>query len=241
MAKTTGKQDGSILDLPSTSLAKVEAVEGSAKWMKEIAKEHGDTDPQKLEKRRVRLGAFVGLMERSLERLKMRQKLFLVEAKKRENELQDSLGKAEGSGEEYVKIQHSMASFKLMQQQQLDQFEVMIDQKITHLAMVDGICLTVDCVSIRDDVTSKGGKKGRVRWTQALYTMDASDEAHRLYNRSRKLYDLVEQVAAKLGITAPSIVDPDDEGSDTQEFEDEDVVDEQDKKAIRKEVDGDEF
>ncbi len=242
MAKTNGTNGG--FNIPSTSLAKTEAPEGSAAWLKSAAKEHGSTDPQKIEKRRERLSAWIATMEIGLKTTKMQKKQFLVRNQKMLDDAKtelESFSKDSASPQQFAEAAKKLDGLTMYRAQQEQQFDMLIEQKIFNIASIDAQCLIVDCLSLRESVKSKSGKTGLLRFSSALYNMDGADFSQRAYRRLRKLYDLTAAlnplVAAQL---EKDEVDEDVEESGEAEYADEDVVSEEDRKNIRKEVEGEE-
>lgn len=225
-------------DIPTNALAKVAAKENSTTWMRKQALEHGSTDEQKLEKRRKCLSAFLLSMDEHLKQLQLQKKLFLADSQKREKETLAAIAKSEVSSDESMKFQQQLSNILSIREQQKIQFGMAINDQIYKMAMLDAQCLSVDVMSIQiRGVEGKSGKKGTIRASAAVYAMDAAQETARIYRRVRKFTDAV---AAQYGLVLPA-TDPEDYGDDeADEYDDEDVVSEQDAKKIKEEIGGDE-
>ncbi len=234
MAKSQGPFQ--TFEIPTNALAKVAPKEGSAAWMRKQALEHGSTDEQKLEKRRKCLSAYLLTMQDHLKALQTQKKLFLADSQKREKETLTAIEKAEAKSDEAARLQQQLSNILVLRDQQKIQFGMALNQQVYQMAMLDGQCLCVDMMSIQiRGVEGRGGKKGTIRASMAAYTMDAAQEAARVYNRVRKVTDAF---CEKYGVPLP-MDDPEDYGEDKpDEYEDDDVVDEQDVKQIKKEVKG---
>ena len=222
-------------DIPTQSLVKIEPKEGSAAWMKEASKEHGDTSPQKLEKRRDRLSHLILLMEKALKQLQTQKKIFIS----RNQNAQSVIEKAAKSG----KLDEAAAAAQadLLKQefeQTIQQYDLLIDQKITNMALVEGQCLVVDCMSLREKVKSKSGKIGYIRFSNTLYACDAAWYAGKVSRKLKKAYDLLLAMNPMLaGALKDSDDDEEEEENDTGvEYSDEDVVDEADRKKIKEDI-----
>lgn len=234
MAKENG-----VFDIPDQSIVVKGVEEGSAAWMKKVTKEHGDTDPQKLEKRRERLSAFSILMNQALKKLQVGKKVYITRNDKAQIEKLKELGAADQKSVEFERLSEEMGQLQLQRMSQEQQYDILINQSITNQAIVEGQCLIVDCLTLREPVRSKGGKIGQLRFSSALYACDAAFYAGKAYRRVKKLFDLMAQ---KDPLLAGALQDgDDDEDGEETEYNDEDVVNEDDRKAIKDEIDGVEF
>ncbi len=225
-------------EIPTNALAKVAPKEGSAVWMRKQALEHGSTDEQKLEKRRKCLSAYLLTMQDHLKALQTQKKLFLADSQKREKETLAAIEKAEAKSDEAARLQQQLSNILVLRDQQKIQFGMALNQQITQIATLESQCLVVDMMSIQiRGVEGKGGKKGTIRASAAVYAMDSAQETARIYRRVRKFFDAVQ---LKYNITLPEVdLDPEDYGEDEKdEYDDEDVVDENDLKELKKEVKG---
>src|SRR5882724_6369971 len=90
MAKSNGTENGGGFNIPVTSLAKKEATDSQAAFLKQVTKEHGDTDPLALEKRRCLLTEQMIGMKGHLKKLQMDKKLFMVRSAKEIKDFQDN-------------------------------------------------------------------------------------------------------------------------------------------------------
>ncbi len=233
MAKSNGMENNGF-DIPVTSLAKAHEEGSPAAWMKEVAKEHGDTDPLAVERRRVRLTSYVVAMDSHLKKMQMQKKLFIVRTAKEMKEFEDK-------SPESPEKQQQLAQMRAYREQEIVRYETLINQCMFQVASVDAQCLAVDCLSLRDDVKSKSGKKGKLRFSACVYNLDAAEFTRKTYNRMRKLYELL---ANQNPLTAGTVSqDDDDDGNEPDDvvYDDEDVVTEEDRKAIKKEIEGEDF
>ncbi len=225
----------SAFDIPTQSLAvKSNGDEGSAAWMKRISKEHGDTNPQKLEKRRERLSVLAAQMERDLKAFQMSKKVYLVRNQKLQDEAIKKLKTLPQDGKDFSDVSEQLGQIQLERQAQEQNYELLIGQKISNMAMVEGMCLIVDCMTLRESVKSKSGKVGLLRFSSALYACDGAWYAGKSYRRIKKLYDVM---AAQNPLLAGSLdaEDDEEEGEDTV-YDDEDVVTEEDRKKIKEDL-----
>lgn len=222
-----------VFDIPDQSLATTEVVDsGSAAWMKKITKEHGDTSPQKLEKRREKISVYAQIIEDAVKNLQIQKKLYLARNQKLINEKTAALKEAKKDSEPYIALSAYIDALQTERQQQEQNFQLLIQQSITNSAMVEGLCLIVDSLTLREPVKSKSGKIGMLRFSGALYMCDAAYYATKLYNRTKKMHDIM--VSQNPALAA---VLEDDEGEEDAEYEDDDVVNEDDRKQIRKDLD----
>lgn len=225
-------------DIPTQSIIKA-SDEGSAEWMKKVNKEHGDTAPQKLEKRRERLSSLAALAERGLKQLQMSKKLCLTRNQKQQEGLALKLKAIQSDSAEYAALAERLLELQAERESQAQQYDLLIDQKITNMATIEGLCLTVDCLSLRETVKSKSGKVGMLRFSTALYTCDAAWEVTKVYNRIRKLYDLMAAQNPMLAGVVDAKGEVDEEIEEGPEYDDEDVVNEEDRKKIKEETECD--
>ncbi len=226
-------------DIPTQSLAKIEPKEGSAAWMKEASREHGDTGPQKLEKRRDRLSHLVLLMEKGLKQLQAVKKSFIAKNAKERSEIRA----AAKTPSQLAVVDSQLAEMKSVEEQMIQQYDMLIDQKISNMALVEGQCLIVDCMSLREKVKSKGGKVGYVRFSSALYNCDAAWYAGKTSRKLKKVYDAMLALNPMLAGALKDDEDKEDEEEDdtATEYDDEDVVDESDRKKTKDEIEGVDF
>ena len=239
MANKPSKNNGvsfSDFQLPTNALAKVETEtkEGSAAWLRKQALEHGSTDEQKLEKRRRWLTHSLISMKDHLDKFQLQKKMFFLDSKKREKDTLAAIEKAEAKSDEAEKLQKQLSHVLMLREQQKTQFEMLINQQLYQMAMLDAQCLCVDMMSIQiRGVKGKSGKKGTIRASMAMYAMDAAQESARIYRRLRKVSDAL---VAQYGLVIP-MDDPEDDGeNEPEEYEDDEVVDEDDVKRIKKEM-----
>lgn len=230
----------SAFDIDQSLATTKPSSEDSTAWMKKVAMQHGDTDPQKLEKRREKLSVYAQIVEDSAKGMKMQLRLFLTRNQKEIDRVTTALKKIGEPKEDKDKQAFETMSGQLAQlyvdrDQQSQSYTLLIQQAITNSAIVEGLCLIVDSLTLRDTVKSKKGKIGTLRFSSCLYGYDAADYARKSYNRTRKLYDLI---AAQNPLIAadPDTKDDDDEDEGETEFDDEDVVSTEDRQNVRKEV-----
>lgn len=234
MAKENG-----VFDIPDQSIVVKGVEEGSAAWMKKVTKEHGDTAPQKLERRRERLSAFSILMDQALKKLQMGKKVYISRNEKLQEETKKKLAATDPTSVDFAKISEYMGHLQLERMSQEQQYDILINQSITNQAIVEGQCLIVDCLTLREPVRSKGGKIGQLRFSVGLYACDAAFYAGKAYRRTKKMFELM---AARDPLLAGSVsAEDDDEESDDAEYDDDDVVNEDDRKAIKDEIGGADF
>lgn len=236
MAKSNGALPG--IELPETSLAKKNAgpAEGSKEWMAALVAEHGDTAEEKLQQRRERLSALTVLVDRGLKRMQAQKKAYIASNNEQQRVLLTALEKLKKDGKDGDKdfdaLSERIASVQLERYQQEAYFENLITQTTVQLAMVEGQCLIVDSVTLREEVTSKSGKTGHVRYSSALIQDAIAGDIYRVYRRLRKVHDLLIRVFPE---TAP-LADDDDEGRDEADVRDEDIATPEERKAIRRQV-----
>ncbi len=222
--------------VPDQSIVKAAPAEGSAAWMKKVAKDHGNTAPQKLEKRREVLSHLVSALNTGLKKFQMAKKVDLVRGKKALAEANKNLSALAEGSPEHTQARGAIKNAEQELQNREQQFDLLIEQKMTNMAMIEGLCLIVDCTSLRETVKSKSGKIGRLRFSSALYSADGSMYSIKAYNRLRKLYELL---AAQNPLLAGAIQDNDKEDEEEEgieEYEDDDVVTDDDCKQIKKDL-----
>ncbi len=229
------KPEKPIFDIPDQSLVKSEPAENSAAWMKRVAKEHGDTSPQKLELRRAKLSHLAQLMESSIKNHQMQKKLFITRNQKAQDAALKKLATLQEGTADHTNVSEYVAGLQLERLSQEQSFGLMIQQSITNSAMVEGLCLVVDSLTLRETVRSKKGKIGTLRFSSTLYAYDAADYAVKTYRRLRKFYDLL---AASQPLVAGALDKDDDDEEEENEngYDDEDVVDESDRKKIKEDL-----
>ncbi len=233
MSKTNTQK--SAFDVQDNSIVVSGPVEGSAAWMKKVAREHGDTNPQKLEKRRERLSSLATLLERGLKQIQVAKKVYLTRNQKQQDALAAKMKALPQDGKEFEALSEHLAGLQMERQGQEQQYELLIDQKITNMGMIEGLCLIVDCSTLREPVKSKSGKVGQLRFSHALYACDAAYYAGKTYRRVKKYFDIM---AAQDPLLAGAVSGADDDEEDGEEatYDDEDVINEDDRKAIQKEI-----
>lgn len=162
--------------LPSISLAKRQAKEGSREWLEKVTHEHSKTSPQLLERRRLGLSAHMTTIERAIRNVQLQKKVVIsnhnktLEAVAKERDLARERfdGDMKAFDAETTRILSEARSiFDL----QIMEYEVKIAQLVGDLANIEGHCLTIDCLSVRHDVKPKGKKLqwGKRRWSIATF------------------------------------------------------------------------
>ncbi len=229
----------SKLDIPTQSIVRAdEPAEGSAAWMKQVAKDHGDTSPLKLEKRREKMSVFYQLMQRSLEGLRMQKKQATVRNKKIEEEALKKLRDTQEDSPDFARLGEYVGRVQLEKMSQEQQYDLLINQQIVNMTLVEGLCLIVDSVTLRETVKSKNKKVGMLRFSNALYACDATLYSVRTYNRLRKLTEMLAATNPLLAGSIDSGADDEEDGDEDGGYDDDDVVNEEDRKKIREEVEG---
>jgi hypothetical protein len=215
------------MEMPSIALAKAGLKPGSKEWIMAMAKEHGDTNPLKVEHRRERMSAWAVTVERCIGQIQDAKRTLPIETEK---ELQAFLELRHRTMPAEV---HAVAAFaaeteyqiqarKIGLQQQLLQYEIVIAQLTADLAKIEGHCLTVDCLSNRMKAKDpKTGKKGYSRYTSAWYLEDVGWHMG-------ALYDMVCELLRK---------QPGEAGDEEEEREanEEDIVSPEEQEKLRKE------
>ncbi len=217
------KNEDAVPDMPTIALAKSTA-EGSTPWLKKQIKEHGDTDPQKLEARRAKLSGLSSVISDGLARMKTEQKansakiLRDIAVAQEKNESKDLIAQLE----EQRVVSDS-------------QYSMLIEQRTVNFAMIEALCLIVDSVTVRDEGENiSTGKKGLIRVSAASVADETGVITAKLYRRFKKLYDLL---AAANPMVAPKDDDPNDEGEDEiANISDDDIVTREQREEIKKEV-----
>lgn len=224
----------SAFDIQDQSIVVAAQDEGSVAMMKKIAKEHGDTAPQKLEKRRERLSSLATLLERDLKQLQMSKKVYLLQNQKKQDEVMKKMKPLPQDGKDFIFLSERLAEMVLERQLQEQQYELLIGQKITNMGMIEGLCLLVDCMTLREPVKSKSGKVGQLRFSSALYNCDAAYYAGKTYRRLKKLCDtLIARDPLLAGALAAEPDDDDEEDGEETTYDDEDVVTDDERKKIK--------
>lgn len=234
MAKTAAR---SPFDIPDQSLVKADSpAEGSAAWMKKFSKEHGNTEPQALEERRERLSNVVSLMRKSIEKLQVDKKVYVTRNEKMQKEIAAKIKTVVKDSPEFGVLSQNLSGLQIELMGQEQQYGLLIEQKMTSMAMIEGLCLVTDCLTLRAKVKAKSGKFGYMRYSATLYGCDSAYDVGRLYRRTKKMFDLM---ALRDPILAGSVKDEDDDdedGEDGAEFEDGDVVSAEDRDKIKEEM-----
>lgn len=217
-------------EIPDQSIVKVKAEEGSVAWMKAVTKEHGDTDPQKLERRRERLSAFSVKLEDQLKSYQAQKKFNSVKFKEEYDKRKLALSKAKDGTPEYASASASLSEIEAERQATEQQYDILISDIAFKCAMIEGQCLLVDCLTLREPVKSKSGKIGLFRYTSALYACDTAYNSARTYNRTKKLYELL---AEQYPAAAAKLSETDDEEDQESEIDDADVVTSEERRKIQ--------
>ncbi len=223
-------------DIPSQSIVKAAPAEGSADWMKRISKEHGDTAPQKLEKRREKLSVFAKLQEDNYKNLQIQKKQYIVHNQKMEADLLKQLTALTKATPEHTNIENQISMVRRARQDQEQAFSLLISQSMYQSASIEALCLIVDSLTLRETAKSKSGKVGMLRFSNCLYALDSAYYSEKGYNRLRKLFDLF--AAAFPAAVATLKEDEDEEQEDPSEYEDDDVMTEEDRQKVKKELEG---
>lgn len=210
------------LEAPTTAIAKPRE-SNHKRWLKKRVKEHGDTDPMKLEERRQRLSAYITIIEQGLKDIQQQKKLELAR-----NAAQQE--KAVESHIEELKMQAIAISA---------QYNMLITQTTSNLASIEAQCLQIDCMTLREPVKSKrSAKAGLVRWSIALMIDTMVDDAYRIHKRLIKLMAVMATLVPPDVMASLKLDESDDPPDDDTEVSDEDIFTEEDKKKVQDQVAG---
>jgi hypothetical protein len=178
---TPPSNDGSGMDMgefsmPSIALAKTDAAEGSRAWFRDAIKEHGSTNPLKIEKRREKLTVWAQMIERTIKQVQLAKRAMLAEKEKQLKAIkaQRNAAKPIVTKDAQWDLETDRILFEMESQfnQGILSYEITLGNFIADLANIEGHCITIDCLTLREMGVSKSGKKGRVRHTAARYLFD---------------------------------------------------------------------
>ncbi len=173
------KNAESVAAMPSIALAPSTA-SGSTAWLKEKIKEHGDTDPLKIESRRAVLSKLASASNEGLKRLQTARKANATRFA-REIERLKSLNTPE-SAKQLVLVE---------QQRDItdSQYELLISQHTTSLGMMEALCLIVDSLTIRERAENiETGKHGMIRLSVAAIADETASTTNKIYKRMKKIH-----------------------------------------------------
>lgn len=219
------------MQMPSIALAKSAPKEGSAAWMRQMAKAHGVTEPLQIEKRRERLSSLVITLNRSIKEIQTAKQALKVSSVKQIGELiktrsqqyeaqQQSLSPA--AREQWTAdTEKAVEEMKAVAFQQNIAYEISIAQLMGMMAQAEGMCLIVDCLSLRIPGVKSNGKRGLFRYSAADYLQDVA------WGSAAGL----EMLAKAFKIPIPRNADDGDE----EEDDDDDVMTPEEREAMRKE------
>ncbi len=186
MAKTNNESNG--FSIPTTELAKADSRESERDWMKRVAKAHGDTDPLKLEKRREKVSTFAALAERGLGEMQTVKKMIIAQHDQREKQLRQLRSKHADGTPEAAAIDQQIIETENSKNINVMQQQIAISQHTAMCALTEVLCLTVDSLTIREEVKSKSGKKGLTRYSIAHIMDSQAFDTGRIYKRLRKMH-----------------------------------------------------
>lgn len=155
-----------ILQLPSMDLATGDLKESSPEWMREFVKEHGSTNPLKIERRRKKLSAYVDVLERAIPKANTFKKLALAELSKVINHVDAALKEEKDQAQREVLAQQ-LGGLKWQKLAQDYELSEQVRRTIVDYSIVEGLCLVIDSLTIRATVQAKSGKKGFRRYSMA--------------------------------------------------------------------------
>lgn len=155
-----------ILQLPNMDLATGDLKDSSPEWMREFVKEHGSTNPLKIERRRKKLSAYVDVLERAIPKANTFKKLALAELSKVINHVDAALKEEKDPTQREVLAQQ-LGGLKWQKMAQDYELSEQVRRTIVDYSIVEGLCLVIDSLTIRATVESKTGKKGFRRYSMA--------------------------------------------------------------------------
>jgi len=189
------KEDAFVVPVSSLS------VKHQRNAMKQAVREHGDTDPLKLEERRIIISERMIVLNRQIENMQLHKKAMIAEHDRRIIEVSLRESKID---QDTIAKGHELAALEQSKAAQTFQYDTMISGMLSNQTIAEGLCLIVDGVTLREEVVAKSGKKGMMRFSCAGFMSDVDEASVRTYKRMRKLYDL-QRVMALAQI--PAIID----------------------------------
>lgn len=180
------KKDDDVFQIPVSSMTKKE----QRNEMRRMVKDHGDTDPLKLEERRIVVSERMYVVQKQIETLQLSKKAMIAEHDKRLKELRMSCEKNENQ-----EILQEISAVEASKAANTMQYDTLIGQQISNQNIAELLCLVVDGVTVREEVESTSGKKGMMRFSSAFLTSEVDFECSRTYKRMRKLYELQRVMA----------------------------------------------
>ncbi len=227
--------------LPTISLAKREAKEGSREWLDQVTHEHSKTSPQQLERRRLRLSSLATIVDRCIRNVQIQKKVLASSTRKMRDA---ALAEREVAKKSIVKenitafdaeTDRMLSEIDAAFQNQIINFEVTIAQLTGQLASIEGNCLIVDCLSVRHDVKPKGKKLkwGKTRWSVATFISEMGLHMFETNVMVKEIFKKILDADAADALERVEKVVAEDVEDDV---DDEDIVTEDDEEDVKKEV-----
>ncbi len=219
------------MDIPSIDLARTRDPKNSEAWLKAQVKEHGDTDPLKLEHRRARLSGLASIANKGVERLQTQKKLLAVEFGEEVKRLTDLI-KTLPDGPEKINEIAKLDGLKATADAHANQYQALIENGTMSLGILEALCLIVDSTTIREKaVHTETKKKGNIRVSSASLADENLYVLNKIYRRIKKLYDVV--VMQNPLAVIPDTGD-DEEAEDETEISDDEIVTDEEREDIKK-------
>lgn len=209
-------------EMPSLALAKSGPKAGTPQWYKAVAKEHGDTEPLKIEYRRERMSRHAIMLDKGIKTLQDAKKAVQVEGQreidayialraKTRMTFKDAYAAPDFDAETLATLERMKGEL----QSKVLNCEVLIYQLTGSLAQIEGLCLIVDCLSLRMLRRSKKtGKRGFYRYTAAGYLHDVGA--------------MMSELPVLLNVAAPS------NDEDEEDVDDDEVLEEEERERVRR-------
>lgn len=222
--------NGKKIDLPTMSMTKSSAKNAAAE-ARAAAREHGDTDPLCIEQRRLRL---------SQQLLKMHEWREVTSAEKKATIAAFETGIAAlqeqaSTATDPLVIADLEQKTELMRQTrdaQAAQYNRLMKKEAVDCAMLEAQCIIIDSLTLRDEVESDSGKKGRVRYSAALIASEAEYFAGQTYRRMLKMSKFLAATNPEYAVLLAG--DDEESESDDSKFSDADIVSDEDRSRIKK-------
>jgi hypothetical protein len=180
------KEDDIPFTIPVSSLSKKEA----RNEFRRAVKEHGNTEPHKIEERRIIVSERMIIIQKQIETLQLNKKAMIADHDRQLKSLSDLLEK-EKEPNKILELRQQIDAVSQSKFAQINHYDTIIANQMSNQNIAELLCLVVDSETLRDEVVSKGGKKGLMRLSSACFLSNVDITTAKLYTRTRKMYDLL--------------------------------------------------
>ncbi len=152
------KEDNEVpFSIPVSSLSKKEA----RNEFRRAVKEHGNTEPHKIEERRIIVSERMIIIQKQIETLQLNKKAMIADHDKKIQELVKTFEQTKDSIKNPI-ISQQIEEIEQSKFAQINHYDTIIASQMSNQNIAELLCLVVDSETLRDEVVSKGGKKGLV-------------------------------------------------------------------------------